>query len=235
MGKGVMNSQADHSTQTSNATAGAETVGTGEYIIQSGECIESIAYERGFFWQTIWDDANNAELKRVRKDANIVLAGDKLHIPEKRLKQVSGGTEKRHRFHRKGIPAMLRLILRAQGKPRANTSYTLVIDGQAYKGTTDANGKLEHSLPPNAAEATLKVESDPHELTLTLRHMDPVESLTGVQARLANLGYDVGNEGGTFGTKSRTALRQFQEKNNLKVTGDADTTTSNKLKELHGC
>jgi len=81
-----------------------------EYIVKQGDCINSIAYEFGFFPKTIWDHSNNSSLKKLRKDPGILYEGDKVFIPEKGLKSVSLNCDNRARFKLKGVPARLCLI-----------------------------------------------------------------------------------------------------------------------------
>lgn len=80
-----------------------------KYQVKQGECIGSIAYEHGFFWETLWNDSNNADLRQQRMNPNILLEGDAVFIPDLVLREESCATEQRHRFRLKGVPAKLRL------------------------------------------------------------------------------------------------------------------------------
>jgi hypothetical protein len=88
-----------------------------DYTVQQGDCISSIAFERGFFWQTLWNDAGNASLKSLRKDPNVLKEGDVVHIPDLTLKQESGATENRHTFKLKGVPAKFKIRVLKPPKP----------------------------------------------------------------------------------------------------------------------
>ena len=89
-----------------------------DYEVVSGDCIDSIALRHGLFPETLWNHSSNAELKKSRKDPNVLFPGDKLFIPDIRLKQVDSPTEKKQRFRRKGVPAKLKLrFLKAKDTP----------------------------------------------------------------------------------------------------------------------
>lgn len=86
-----------------------------EYQIREGDCISSIAYEHGFFPDTLWNHPDNTELKQNRKDMNLLEVGDIVNIPEKEEKEESAAPEQKHRFRKKGVPAKLRMkILKEQ-------------------------------------------------------------------------------------------------------------------------
>lgn len=205
-----------------------------QHKVKQGECLSSIAEKYGLFPETIADDGANADLKNQRKDLNVLYPGDVLTIPDKRKKEVSCGTEKRHRFRKKGTPAQLRLkLLDEDDSPRANVKYSLQIEGRYFEGSTDGEGKLEQTIPPGAKKAVLMLEDD-DPIPLDLGHLDPVDTITGVQQRLRNLGYECNEETGDLDDGTISALKAFQKDNDLEESGEPDQTTKDKLVEKHG-
>ena len=207
-----------------------------KHTVKQGECIESIAFEKGFFWETVWNDSQNAELKRERKNPNTLLPGDKVFVPEKQEKEVSGATEQTHRFKRKGVPSKLHIIMKRGGEPRANEPYTLDIDGELFSGTTNAEGELKHFIPPNAKAGTLKVGEEPDavQYELKLGYVDPIAEISGVQGRLNNLGFDCGQPDGKMSPRTVEAIKAFQQKAGLEVTGEIDQDTKDALEQEYG-
>ncbi len=203
-----------------------------QHTIEQGETTISLSEANGLFAPTIWDHPDNAALKQKRKDMNVLLPGDVLVIPDKRLKEVTKPPEKRHRFKRKGIPAVFRLQMFTVDKPRANQKYRLEVDGAICRGQTDGNGILEEFVPPAASQGRLIMEADGAEFLLAFGHMDPIDSIAGVQKRLGNLGLYGGDFHGELDEMTRAALRDFQARYQLPITGDADSATQNKLGEV---
>lgn len=160
--------------------------------IQQGDCVSSIAFERGFFWETLWNHPQNATLKQQRRDPNVLMAGDVIHIPDKLARDEDAATSQRHCFRLRGVPAKLVLrLIDPEGKPRNNLHYVLTVDGSNQEGQTDDHGRITTPIPPGAQQAHLKLQ-DPQgaeEYDLPLGHMDPVETDSGVAQRLTNLGY----------------------------------------------
>ncbi|MEW6365754.1 MAG: peptidoglycan-binding domain-containing protein [Acidobacteriota bacterium] len=124
----------------------------------------------------------------------------------------------------------------ARSTPRANAPYTLEIDGDLTSGNLDDEGVVECSIRPSARAGRLVVDGGtPNELVYEFRigHLNPITETSGVKQRLANLGFGCGDltEEPTPGFAA--ALRAFQEKNGLTVTGEADEATRSRLRDLH--
>ncbi len=213
--------------------APSEGDGTPHTVVQ-GECVSSIAGQTGFLWETIWNYPANSLLKSLRKDPNVLLPGDVIFIPRKIAKEIGCATETKHCFVLKGVPCLLRLQVLDNDEIQANVSYTLVVEGKVFQGTTDSEGKLVHPIPYNATSAKLIVGPQQREYLLDLGELDPITEMTGVQGRLRNLDYYAGDLDGQLNEETRLALEAFQAKETLSVTGAPDLPTREKLQKVHG-
>jgi len=201
--------------------------------VKQGDSVISLSERHGHFAVTIWDDPANAELKAERDNMNALLPGDVVVIPDKRPKGVSKPATQRHKFRRKGVPAQLRLQIFDVETPRASQDYTLVVDGAVIKGTTDARGVLEEWIDPGARRGKITIGPDKYLIELTFGHLDPHDELPGIQKRLNNLGFDCGEPTGQMNDKTQGALRAFQARFGLPITGEPDQATIDKLTEQH--
>ncbi len=222
-----------------------------KYTVEQGDCISSIAFDHNMFPDTIWDHADNAELKKKRKDPNALLPGDVVVIPDKELKEEQCQAEQKHRFKRKGVPEKLRIqFLTGDEKddaPRKGIPYTLDITTKGgrpvpqKKGKTDNDGFLDEPIPPDAVRGIIILGEDEDEELheIALGHIDPIDTISGIQARLNNLGYGCGDEDGALGPMTGNAIRDFQADNDLEVLSgdfefdDIDQATLDKVEKLY--
>ena len=218
-----------------------EPVGEGEHVVAPGEGMSAIAEAHGLFWETLWNHPENSDLKRIRKNPEMLVPGDRVTVPPIREKVESCATRKVHRFRRKGVP--VRVIYRVRdkkGRPFGHAPYRLQVGDHAYRGVTDAEGTIKEWVVPAAKTGELVVSIDrppyPKELTWSLKigHLWPIDTVTGVRQRLENLGYDCGQEPGLLSEPARAALSQFQDRSKLPISGTLDETTRGKLLEVHG-
>jgi hypothetical protein len=221
-----------------------------DYTVGQGDCMSSIAYENGFFWKTLWQHPSNAALKALRKNPNVLMTGDIVHIPDLTVRQEPGATEATHKFMLKGVPEKLHMrLLDYNHNPRPNLDYVIVIDGAAQRGKTDANGAITQSIPPNAMTGKLTfaapapvdlngkpIPGKPKNMVLILQlgNLNPITEVSGLKARLANLGLYRGTIDENLDGATQQAISAFQTKQGLPVTGLADGATQQKLQSLHG-
>ncbi len=207
----------------------------GLYIIQQGDCVANVASRHGFLSSTLWNHAGNTELRNKRKDPNVLHPGDALFVPEPRERVESRSTDARYRFRIRGQGVRLRLKLMGKSSPRANERFTLEIDGTpALHGSSDSDGFIDTPIPPLAKSGLLTLSNGRERYVLQLGHIDPIAEVTGVQARLNNLGYLCGAVDGMLGPRTQDAIRAFQTANGLSADGVIGSATTSKLEQLYG-
>jgi hypothetical protein len=177
---------------------------------------------------------NNELLFKVRSPA-LLRAGDGLFLPipgkrgEKRL-PLSLGEE--NQFRVQGHARRLRLTLKHKGSALGGTPFRVDVAGVTVAGSTDDSGMLDAVIPFDASEARLVV--DGRERGLVLGGLDPLHTVTGIQARLANLGFHLGAIDGVVGALTRRAIRRFQKSRSLLVDGIVGPKTRDALRSAYG-
>jgi N-acetylmuramoyl-L-alanine amidase len=213
----------------------------GMHRVRQGECLSSIAYHYGFAdWHQIYDHPRNAEFKRKRPNPNLIYPGDELYIPELQQHEEACQTAQRHRFRVTLPPTYLNIRIQDPAQqPIANVPYNLRIATREVEGQTDNDGWIREQIPAWAQSGWLTVWPNPLNLDEAIKwevkpgYLDPLETTTGVKARLMNLGYDCGDINDVEDEKYESAVRQFQQDNGLTVDGTVDPPTRNRLRQEH--
>ena len=212
----------------------------GSQTIEVGpdDSILSIAKANGFYWSTVWNHPNNAQLKSLRKDPEVLQEGDEVYVPKAEPKKVPKPNEATHKFKLLGEQAKFKMRLMMMDQPRANEDYILVIDGVIKTGKTDGNGMIETDIANDAKGGVLKLQGGKEQIPISIGRLDPVDSADGARQRLKALGYEdvpdpdpdpnQPDDGMPHG-----AIKAFQTKYKLTVNGQLDAPTKAKLQELH--
>jgi hypothetical protein len=216
------------------------------YTVKSGDWVSKIATNFGLAdWKVVWNDPQNADLRELRGDPNVIYPGDQIYIPPLKAKDQSCPTDQLHQFRRKSASKKLKLVLRdAEGEPRKSVPCRLEIDNKPVPGVkgTDSDGLIETLIPESSEQGVLIVGEDGAEVyQLQLGQLDPIETVKGYQERLANLGHYTGEIDGVVGPLTGKAVRAFQEFENLRegktvlvVDGIMGPKTQERLQKLHG-
>ena len=202
--------------------------GSRRHVVRQGECCASIASMYGFDWRTVWEDPENDRLREQRRRPELLLDGDVLFIPARRLREERRPTGARHRFVAIGRTVQIRVQFLRCGEARASEPYVLHAGRIKCEGHTDRQGMVEARVPAGVQNATLILGegegSDVYELKIG--HLDPAETVTGIQQRLQNLGFPCSISGELDG-RTRAALQEF------KSAKEQDSQTQVDEDELH--
>ncbi|MFD2645221.1 peptidoglycan-binding domain-containing protein [Pseudomonas japonica] len=205
------------------------------HLVSGNDSVDSIAYDNGLYWQTLWHHPNNAELRQARGDQrNILAEGDRLFVPDITPRDVAKALDRRHRFRRKGIPVTVEVRLTENDdEPRADLGYRIKAGKRETEGRSDADGWIRFGLMPDIGSGTLTLETG-ETFDLVFSSMRPSATLKGVQGRLRNLGYFDGPPDGKTSPALDAALRHFQALCGLQVTGEVNDATIAELERRHG-
>lgn len=207
------------------------------HTVALGEWIGSIVAAYGFdSWDWIWAHGNNAGLRADREDPNLLVPGDKLYVPDTKVKTENRPTDQPHVFERQ--LSKNKLILRFNGvavyiQNFGPIAYTVTVDGDSTTGNiASENDTVEIPLPIGAKEAILEMGGITK--NLKIGGLQPITHLGGMQARLNNQGYFDGPVDGQNGPLTKQGVIGFQEYYSLKVDGVIGSQTRGQMKTVYG-
>lgn len=133
----------------------------------------------------------------------------------------------------------LRLVLAdPEGRPYAARPYVLTVDGRARPpARTGGDGSIVETIPKGATTGSITLDVDDDSdlvVPLDFSSEPPIETTAGVKARLAHLGYYAGPIDGAIDRAMHDALRRFQARQELEITGRIDGPTRARVEELAG-
>jgi hypothetical protein len=205
------------------------------HVVRAGEHLATIAHDAGLDPEVVWGHPKNKELRDRRQDENILCEGDILSLPledDEPLPLVVGGENRFSAI----VPEIETHLCFADARgPFAGEAYVVEGLDAAIKGTTDGDGKLTITAPVTAKIAKIRFEKRGLTFSALLGEMDPITEPSGVQLRLALLGYLVGPASGELDDVTVEALKAFQKAKGLTQNGAMDPPTLDRLKEAYGC
>jgi len=204
-----------------------------QHHVLLGDTLDGIAAAYGLLPDTIWLHDLNKELRSKRGDDRVLNPSDIVKIPPLRVTMVPVEAERRYVCRRRGVPSIFSVrFLHPSGAPRADLPYLLQIVSAGEpisdcSGSTDAEGFIRAPVPPNAIGGTVTLHGDqfPETYSFRLGYINPLSEISGVQARLNNIGYQCGREDGVMDEATIGALRAFQVEHGLEPTGTINHNT----------
>ena len=215
-----------------------------QYTVVQGDTLPRIAKNHGFAnYKAIYEHESNTDFRTQRDNPNIIFPGDVITIPDPELVFKALTSAKINVFKIKKYAEYFRADFKdSEGNSWTGKRVVLSLDGVETESFVNDDGTIEIELEENSSDVgTLSLYFDdesqePSEIfDVSLGHLDPVDTDTGIQARCRLLGFDCGNVDGNIAEKSTAGIKGFQAEHGLTIDGNAAEITQAKLKEIYGC
>lgn len=156
--------------------------------VAQGDCVDSLALQEGTTVARIWDLPANADLKALRTDPNVLLPGDALTIPDNTAEQhLDKETRRRHTFRLLPRTRELRITTLRGGRALEALDYTVEVDDATVPSRLEG-ATIVCTISMDAKRAVVRIV-DGGEYDIDLGHLDPLDTPSGEERRLRDLGY----------------------------------------------
>lgn len=211
------------------------------HTVAQHETARSIGATYGVSPEALWSHERNSAL-RSRREPNVLFPGDRIWIPEPSSPLIEYGrdpvpcrTGRSHVFCAAQLHEISVRFQTSDETVKADWNYRLEFRDESLRGTLDAEGQLAMRLPMSVQRVQVYLwppsgeEERASRVTLLVAALDPVTESSGLQQRLANLGFP-----SSSADSLRSALLRFQACEGISPTGELDDPTRSALLGKHG-
>jgi hypothetical protein len=164
------------------------------YVVRAGEYLTAIAYGRGLKPNDVWNDPDNADLKKLRVNPEMLAPGDVLYLPPVVRTWLPLQVGSTNQLVAKPPKVELHVVLSdPAGQPYAGKAVHLDPQVAEVDPTTDGTGLLKVLVPVTVKVLTATIIDDGTTFQIRVGHLDPHDVVTGTVSRLRQLGY-IGDE-----------------------------------------
>ena len=208
------------------------------YIVKQGDHLGRIAHAAGVSPEELRDHPLNRELWALRPNPDTLLPGDVIHVPERERRLVRLDTGATNRIVAAVPKVDVTLTVHDDDdEPLAGEPYRIEGLGRVVDGRTDDSGRIVFKAFIHLRSATVTLLERGVVIEARVGDLDPIEEISGVQARLENLGYRArpGRRGAADrGAALREPVLRFQREHELPATGEIDQAFRDALVAAHG-
>jgi N-acetylmuramoyl-L-alanine amidase len=204
------------------------------HVVQQGDCLISLAARYGVgSARAIYDHADNASLRERRSHPSILEPGDVVTIPLPEARSIQSSPGQTVRYCAARPTAVLRVHFRRDGEALVGEPFELEAGGGTVRGQTGDGGLVEAEIAADCAQALLIFPRIGEAYPILLGHLDPLESPSGIAARLANMGLHFFGSGYDAECLA-PAVQRFREHAGLSPDGGIDREFLDALHREHG-
>ncbi len=165
-------------------------------MIRQGDYLASLAHQFSFDANAVRSDPKNATFRQLRPDPNILYPTDILYIPDQNgsptMKTLATGTTNTFVSDAPSV-TVTHQFAGVGGSTYACAAYTVQELEQLTVLVTDENGVATFKVPVTLDTATVVFTKTGESCPLSIGALDPIDTLSGIFARLQNLGYILEN------------------------------------------
>ena len=207
------------------------------HIVRQGECLSKIAHQYQTGWKRVWNDPKNQALRQKRKSPNILFPGDQLVVPGVDVHEMTVPTDASYRL-RIEANAKVKVKLRLLDEKRElmkDALCQIFADEVLVLEKKVNDGMLECELPITAKQVILQATVGRRcvERVLQVSALDPADQISGVQARLSNLGWYNGEIDGQESELLAAAIQDFRDETGLRPGDQLDADLFTAIEREH--